>query len=51
VTCSLSFAPVRLPQGGDQPKLTTIDNDIASYGIAATTPFGITKTTVRFAPN
>ena len=57
-TCSLNFAPVRLPQGGDQPNLTTIDNDIASHGTAATTPFGITENhrtihaelSVRFPP-
>ena len=50
-TCSLSFTPVPLPQGGDQPNLTTIDNSIASYGIVAPTPFIITETTVRRAPN
>jgi hypothetical protein len=33
------------------PTKTTIDNEIASHGIAATTPFGYTETTVRFAPN
>jgi hypothetical protein len=33
------------------PTKTTIDNDIASHDIALATPFGITKTTVRFAPN
>jgi len=32
-----------LRRGGDQPNLTIIDNDIASHGIAATTPFGITE--------
>ena len=42
-TCSPNVAPLRLPQGGDQPNLTTIDNDIASHGIAATTPFAITE--------
>ena len=30
-------------KGGDHPTLNGIDNDIASHGIAATTPFGITK--------
>jgi hypothetical protein len=34
---------LRLRRGGDQPNLTIIDNDIASHGIAATTPFGITE--------
>jgi hypothetical protein len=38
-------------RGGDQPQLTSIDNDIASRDIAFATPFGITKTTVRFPPN
>ena len=60
VTCSLSFARLRLRQGGDQPNLTTIDNYIASHGIAATTTlFGITENnrtlraelTVRFPPS
>ena len=37
-TCSLSSAPLRLPQGGDQPNLITIDNGIASYGIVVPTP-------------
>jgi hypothetical protein len=50
-TFSLRFARLRLRQGGDQPNLTIIDNDIASRGIAATTPFGIAETSVRFAPN
>jgi hypothetical protein len=50
-TCSLNFAPLRLPQGGDQPNQTTIDNNIASHGIALTAPFGITKPAVRFPPN
>lgn len=57
-TCSPNCAPLRLPQGGDQPNLTTIDNDIASHGTAATTPFGITENhrtihaelSVRFPP-
>ena len=57
-TCSLNFARLRLPQGGDQPNPTTIDNDIASHGITATTPFAITEThrtihaelSVRFPP-
>jgi hypothetical protein len=52
MTSSLSFAPLRLPQGGDQPNLTTIDNDIASHGIAATPSVRHHRqTTVRFAPN
>ena len=50
-TFSLRFARLRLRRGGDQPNLTTIDNDIASHDIAATAPSGITKTAVRFAPN
>src|ERR1700736_3979583 len=28
-------------EGGDQPNLTIIDNDRASHGIAATTPFDV----------
>ena len=42
-TFSLRFARLRLRRGGDQPNLTIIDNDIASHGIAATTPLGITE--------
>jgi hypothetical protein len=37
-TCSLSFAPLRLPLGGDQPNQNTIDNDIASHGIPVAIP-------------
>jgi hypothetical protein len=52
VTCSPIFAPLRLPQGGDQPSPTTIDNHLASHDIAVANPlFGVTETSVRFAPN
>jgi len=40
-----------LRQGGDQPTYFIIDNVIASTRDRCTTPFGITETTVRFAPN
>jgi len=36
-TCSLSCAPLRLPQGGDQPNRITIDHGIASYDIVVPT--------------
>ena len=42
-TFSLRFARLRLRRGGDQPNLTIIDNDIASHGIAATTPFDVVE--------
>ena len=58
LTFSLRFAPLRLRQGGDQPNLTTIDNNIASNGIAGTNSVhhhripctDCAELTVRFQP-